>query len=224
MAISKKQVRKRGAKGIKAFNESAEAYDKWYCEEPGLTICECETKALKDLELTGLGVEVGVGTGVFASRLNTAIGVDPALEPIKSAKKKGITAVRGAAESLPFKNDCFDYVTSIMAVFFLKDPVSSFMEARRILKSKGDLIVCFTPKSSHWGISYQKKKGEGHRLYKYATFYDKSEIETMLQRAGFKIEGCSATLLQPPDAVTCVEEPCREPTGHGFVCVKGKKI
>lgn len=210
-------------KGIEAFDEAAEEYDKWYCEEPGATICECETRALKDLKPHGLGVEVGVGTGVFALKLNTSIGVDPALGPIKSAKKKGINAIRGAAEFLPFKDECFDYVTSILAIFFLKNPESSFKEARRILKHEGSFIVCFIPKSSHWGILYQKKKREGHRIYRYANFYEKSEVEKMLERAGFEIEGCSATLSQPPEAVTCVEEPCREVRDHGFVCIKGTK-
>lgn len=86
-------------RGIEAFDEYVEDYDRWYGEEPGAIIYESEVKAVKVLIPCGLGVEVGVGTGVFASKLNTSIGVDPALRAIRMAKKKEVNVIRGVGVS-----------------------------------------------------------------------------------------------------------------------------
>jgi len=216
-------VENRRSERIRAFDDSAEEYEKWYCEEPGATICECEIKAVKPFVPQGLGVEVGVGTGVFASKLKTQVGVDAALASIKIAKKRGVEVVQGTAEALPFKDLCFDYVTSILVIEFLEDPESSFREAWRILKYGGSIITCFIPRNSDWGILYSKKKAEGHRVYRHANFYDSVQVKKMLQNAGFIVGRCLATLSQRPDSVTCAEEPCDEVGNHGFVYIRGKK-
>jgi len=72
---------------ISTFNKYAKGYDEWYHKKRGSLIFESEVRAIEALKPEGFGVEVGVGTGVFASRLGVSLGVDPALEMIKIAKK-----------------------------------------------------------------------------------------------------------------------------------------
>jgi len=218
-----KMTKSRGMSAIEAFDECAEEYDRWYCKEPGASIYESEVKAVKALVPRGLGVEVGVGTGVFASKLKTSVGVDPALRAIMIAKKRGVSVIQGVAESLPFKDECFGYVSSILTLDYLKDPESSFREAWRVLKYGGSIILCFVPRNSSWGILYSKKKAEGHKMYRHANFYDLAQVEEMLNRTGFGIEEYSATLSQGPESIVDVEEPCSEVRNHGFVCIRGVK-
>jgi len=60
---------------------------------------------------------------------------------------------------------------------------------------------------SPWGRFYQSKKMEGHRFYKYATFYSYQEVEKLLTDSGFTIEKTVSTLVQKPGEVQKVEAP-----------------
>lgn len=171
---------------------------------------------------SGFGVEVGVGTGVFASELNTSVGLDLALNAIRIAKKKGIDVILGDAEFLPFKGECFDYVSSILTICFLENPESSFKEAWRILRHGGKVIICFIPQDSSLGSLYLRKKAEGHRFYKYANLYTKEEVEKMLQKTNFQTKEYVATLLEQGSS-TKVEEPPSEISNYGFICIKAEK-
>lgn len=208
---------------ILAFNKLAEEYDKWYREEPGSLIFESEVKAIEALALEGFGVEVGVGTGVFASRLGVLLGIDPGLEMIKIAKRRGVNVVQALGEFLPLKGGCLDYVLLVFTICFLRDPQSLLREAWRVLRRGGSVIVGFVPRNSKWGKFYLKKKTGGHRLYKYANFYALEEVEKMLENEEFRAIKYSATLSQEPENVRKVEEPSNEVDERGFICIKAVK-
>lgn len=208
---------------ISAFNRRAKEYDEWYSKKPGSLVFESEVKAIEVLAPEGLGVEVGVGTGVFSSKLGVFMGVDPALRMIKMAKKRGVNVVQATGEFLPIKNECLDYVLLAFTICFLRDPWSSLREAWRVLRHRGNVIVGFIPRNSKWGKLYLKKKAEGHGLYKYANFYALEEVEEMLEKEGFKTTKYSATLSQEPKNVRKVEEPSSDVSGCGFICIKAVK-
>lgn len=209
---------------ISSFNEKAEEYDRWYREEPGSLIFESEAKAIEALALEGFGVEVGVGTGVFSSRLGVPLGLDPALRMIKIAEGRGIDVVQGVGEFLPIKSNCLDYVLFAFTICFLRNLRASLREAWRVLRPRGNIIIGFISRESEWGKLYSKRKAEGHRFYKHAKFYTTGEVEEALERGGFKITKRVATLSQGPEAVTMIEEPSSDVGQHGFVCMKGIKI
>lgn len=209
---------------ISAFNKHAEEYDDWYRKKRGSLIFESEVRAVEALNSEGFGVEVGVGTGVFASRLGVPLGVDPALKMIKIAKRRGVNVVQGLAEFLPIRSECLDYVLLIFTICFLKGLSPSLGEARRVLKHKGNIIIGFISRNSRWGTLYLKKKAEGHVLYKYANFYTTKEVEEMLEKEKFQIKGYAATLSQEPETMIYVEEPSSDVGKHGFVCIKAVKI
>ena len=110
---------------ISTFNKYAKGYDEWYHKKRGSLIFESEVRAIEALKPEGFGVEVGVGTGVFASRLGVSLGVDPALEMIKIAKKRGVNVIQGLVEFLPIRSECLDYVLLIFTICFLKNPMFS---------------------------------------------------------------------------------------------------
>jgi len=79
-------------------------------------------------------------------------------------------------------------------------------------------------KESPWGKFYQQKKEQGHRFYKYATFYRYDEIAKLLEQAGFSIEQVISTLFQKPGKIKRMELPERGYYSYaGFtVIVAGK--
>lgn len=207
---------------IKVFNEFAEDYDKWYQENK--EIFESECRLISSLELEGLGIEIGVGTGIFAPFSRASIGVDPAINMLRIAKKRKIEVVQAIGEAMPFKGEVFDFAIMITTLPFLKDVKKVLEEIKRILKIGGRVVIVDVPKNSKWGESYEEKKAKGHKFYKYANFYKLEEILDLLKSGGFIIEKIKATLRQPPGGVKFVEDPEDEFKGHGFVGIKALKI
>jgi SAM-dependent methyltransferase len=64
---------------MQALDAIAEIYDRWYDSPQGRTIFDAELKCLRLLcpRCLGRWLEVGVGTGRFASTLGISEGTDP---------------------------------------------------------------------------------------------------------------------------------------------------
>jgi len=62
--------------GVAVFDKHADEYDRWFDENQ--QIYQAEVNALRRfIPKTGLGVEVGVGTGRFSTPFGIRIGVEP---------------------------------------------------------------------------------------------------------------------------------------------------
>jgi len=206
----------------KVFDLHAEEYDTWYQENK--EIFESECKLIESLDLKGLGVDIGVGTGIFAPFSHVSVGVDPAVKMLKMARHKGIEVIRASGEALPFKGRVFDFAIMIATLCFLEKPKEVLIQTRRILKDGGTLITCVLPKDSRWGELYEKKKSENHKLYKFAHFYTFKEALNLITEMGFKVVEVKSTLRQPPEKFVRIEEPEEGFQGHGFTCIKSIKV
>lgn len=81
------------------FEGKAAGYDSWFDENP--LLLESEAEAIRQVmpEFRN-GVEIGVGTGIFASRFGIGTGVDPSPD-MGSGRAPGHRFVQGEAEALP---------------------------------------------------------------------------------------------------------------------------
>jgi SAM-dependent methyltransferase len=201
-----------------AFERFSKHYDSWYFRHP--EILESEIRAIKALGLNGLGLDVGVGTGIFASRVEVPIGIDASKQMLKISRKRGIQVVRALAECLPFLDEEFDYVLMTVTLCFLDNPETVLKEIFRILKPNGVLVVCIIVRDSPWGQLYVKKARQGHRFYRYARFYSLSELEELLEKHDFRIVDYKSTLTFSPSAIVVVENPRSNPFQGSFVCAK----
>jgi ubiquinone/menaquinone biosynthesis C-methylase UbiE len=208
------------------FNRLAKEYDAWYDSEKGMPLYESEVLCLRPLvsELQPKLLEIGVGTGRFASRFPGVIGIDPALGALRIASMRGVPTVLGVGEKLPFKEESFGGILVILTLCFVDDPMKVLRESRRVLCEDGGLILGTVPKDSDWGSFYLDKKKEGNPFFEKATFYTMKELEKMLKKAGFRIKKIRSTLLQRPGEKSVVEEPSDtyEKTA-GFVCLLSRK-
>ncbi|MGQ9758985.1 MAG: class I SAM-dependent methyltransferase [Candidatus Methanomethylicaceae archaeon] len=196
-------------------------YDMWY--QKNRAVLESEKRLIRAMDMKGLGLDVGVGTGIFVDASRVTVGIDPALGALRIARKRGVDVVRGVGEALPFRNGSFDFVVMVTSLCFVKSTHKVLMEVFRILMPKGEVVVCEVPKDSEWGALYEKKKEESHRFYKYARFYTFDEINKMLREAGFKIAVVKSTLSYPPNVEPRAQEPEEDFSGQGFVCIKAVK-
>ena len=209
------------------FNKLASEYDAWF-EEEGKFIFASEVEALRKVlpSLLKPWLEIGVGSGRFAQALGIELGVDPSYKLAQMAKGRGVKVVLGRGEQGLFDSKSFGAVFLIVTLCFLDAPVDVLLEANRTSMPGGKLVLGLVLKDSPWGQYYQQKKVEGHRFYKYATFYGFNEVARLLYQAGFSVESVVSTLFQKPNGVSRIETP-REgyfPDAGFTVIVAGKRI
>jgi ubiquinone/menaquinone biosynthesis C-methylase UbiE len=209
----------------RTFDEFCDEYDAWYSSGEGELIGKSELLAIKKLSPKGKGLEVGVGSGFFASRLDVEFGVDPAESCLRKARSRGVKVALGAGENLPFRENSLDFVVYSVALCFLTDPGVALEEARRVLKPRGKVIACFISRDGPWGKFYTEKKEGGHRFYKHARLLTPDEVEGLLEQAGFRVESVWSTLFQGPGGVSRVEAPVEGKHDlAGFCCIRAEKV
>jgi len=204
-------VRKRArinSTDFSPFDELAPEYDAWF-DKDGSLIFLIEVQAFKALlsSLPKPWLEIGVGSGRFAQALGIETGIDPSIKLVKMARRRGINAFQGRGEQELFDEEPFGTVFLIVTLCFVDSPLDVLKEANRILAPGGMLVLGMVLKESPWGKFYQQKKEEGHRFYKYTTFYSHDEVVRILAEAGFVTDNTISTLFQKPDEVQNLEEP-----------------
>ena len=208
------------------FDELAEVYDAWY-EEEGKLLFEIEARAFRETltELSKPWLEVGVGSGRFAQALGIESGIDPSVELAKIARRRGITVHQGKGEGTPFDKESFGTVFLIVTICFVDSPRDVLKEAHRILTPGGKVVLGLVLKESPWGKFYREKKEEGHRFYKYATFYSYNDLTELLKQTGFSTERVISTLFQKPGEVKGMELPQGDysPDAGFTIIVAGKQ-
>jgi len=187
------------------FNRDAARYDNWFEENPQLF--EMEIKALRRvIDSPENGIEIGVGTGRFASALGIRIGVDPSRSMLMYAKKRGIVTVQAFGERLPFSPGSFDLCFLTTTVCFLMDVAGTFLELYRILRPGGRVVIGMIDAESWLGKQYREQLHE-KSFYTEAVFRTPLEIGERIKEAGFLSLSYCQTLF----------ESCELPEGMGRI-------
>lgn len=206
---------------VKPFENYPFQYEDWF--EKNKFAYLSELKAIEEqLPNSGNGIEIGVGSGRFAAPLGIKIGIEPSKRMREIAKRRGIVAIGGVAEFLPFRNSLFDFALMVTTICFLDNIETAFKEAYRVIRTNGQLIIGFVDKDSPIGRLYQKRKKESV-FYKIATFYSVDEVIYYLRKTGFKEFDFSQTIFHHLSAIKDIET-IKDGYGEGsFVVVKAKK-
>ena len=133
----------------------------WYERHvlPYLTDLACGVKPIRRQRrkvvplARGRVLEIGIGTGLNLehydkARVEKIVGVDPALEMHRLARKRIASAglpvelVGLSAEKIPFEAGSFDTVVVTYSLCTIPDPLAALAEMRRVLKPGGKLIFC----------------------------------------------------------------------------------
>jgi ubiquinone/menaquinone biosynthesis C-methylase UbiE len=132
-------------KKVVNYNSIAKVYNRRYEENDYNGIQQC---LLDFIGKQSEGVlEVGCGTGHWLITLAVngckATGIEPNLKMLEIAKQKLPEAniKHGQAESLPWEGETFNRVFCINAIHHFKDSQKFMIEARRVLKKTGGIMV-----------------------------------------------------------------------------------
>ncbi len=163
------------------FDKFYDKYDLWYERNKFVYLSELDVLK-KLLPRRGKGLEIGVGTGRFASVLGVEFGLDISINMLRIAKDRKVKVCLADAQCVPFKADIFDYVLINVTLSFINRPKELLHQVKRILKKKGNLVIGFIEKNSLLGIQYQKKDSI---FYKQANLFTVTQLTSLLSEFGF---------------------------------------
>lgn len=205
------------------FDERADEYDSWYDDS---LLFDIELTALQELQTSfnSPKLEVGVGSGRFAAEIATDFGLDPAFSPLQISRSRNIGVMQGVGECLPLADSSIASVYMLFSLCFVTTPQDVLAECYRVLRPAGHLVLGFVPASGVWGQALNSKKENNHPFYKYATFYTTSQVELLLENAGFSMVEQRSSLFQQPDRLLALEHSRQGLSEQaGFCLLVGKK-
>jgi len=219
-----------------AFEEEAEDFDAWF--DKNRQIFESELLAEKQfLTNPENAVSIGVGSGLFASKLGIKYGVEPAKGMAGLARKRGIKVKIGTAEDIPFPKEKFDSVLLSTVLSYVKDAQKAVNEAYRILRRGGHIVVSFLPREGSYAMMYDLAYLRGKhdtlispkhpypvKFIRGTHWHSTEEVTKLLQKAGFIDLKYVQTLTKHPKYTDDEIEKPQEGYKRGdFVVVRGRK-
>jgi len=197
---------------VEAFEAHTDRYEGWFDAHDA--VYRAELAALDRLVPDrGRGLEVGVGTGRFAAPLGVEVGVDPSEAMLARARERGVDAVRGVAEALPFRDAAFETALLVTTICFVDDVAQTLREADRVLSPTGRLVLGYVDVDSPLGRTYRESSDETP-FYRDATFVATDDLLDALEAAGFREFEFVQTVFGPLDEVDD-SEPVEAGYGDG---------
>ena len=186
----------------RVFEDFAADYDRWFYDH--VEVYHAQLRLLgRAVPSSGLGLEVGVGSGRFAAPLGICCGIDPSFTLAEIAKSRGVEVAIGVGEHLPYRSGSFDHAVIMTVICFLDDMAGVLREVFRVLVPSGIIVLGFIEWDGEIFRHYRAEPEKG-RFLRHARFYSTDEVIQELRDAG----------------VSRVEVAARE---RGFCILTGKK-
>jgi 2-polyprenyl-3-methyl-5-hydroxy-6-metoxy-1,4-benzoquinol methylase len=136
-------------------------------------------------------LDIGCSSGAFVAAAKeigyVAMGVEPAVEPAKTAQKKGLNVIQGSLQELQLPENYYDVITLFEVIEHLKDPMELLQECKRILKAGGVMAIS-TGNTDSWTVDFMKQDWDYFMNHGgHISFFNPVSISLMARRAGFKV-------------------------------------
>ena len=200
------------------FDAIAKEYDQWYVDYKFTFLSELE--AIKYfVPASGVGIEIGVGTGRFAVELGIKQGVEPSEAMAVMAKQRGIDVLISKAENIPISDESFDYAIMVAVDPFVDDIDQVYREIFRILKPGGKLVVGTLHRDGAKAQQYMKMTD--NEVYKNTRFHTVAETISQLKKCGFSgFETCQTLFAVHPDII---EKPLPGYDQGSFIAIEASR-
>ena len=205
----------------KVFDENIKEYEKWFIDNKW--VYKSELQAVQNaIPKNKTGIEIGIGSGLFALPLGIKEGIEPSIQMRKRARDRNLKVIDAVAENLPYPDESWDFALMVTTICFVDDIVKSFQEASRVLKKNGHLIIGFVDKNSPIGKIYLEFQDESV-FYKKATFFGTEDVYKILRDTGFEVEQTYQTVFGKLDKIKEIQEVLDGYGKGSFVVIKAKK-
>jgi ubiquinone/menaquinone biosynthesis C-methylase UbiE len=179
--------------------------DSWYERTllPYLLDFSCSLKPIQKQRMKviprarGRVLEIGIGTGLNLpfydrARINSIVGVDPALQMHKLALKRSMQAglkvelVGVSAQRLPVDDASFDTVVSTYTLCTIPDPIAALKELRRALVPGGRLLFSEHGRAPDENVHKWQMRLQPYWMKVAGGCRMDRDIPALLEQAGFK--------------------------------------
>lgn len=136
-------------------------------------------------------IDVGCGSGqnCLVAKATFKICLDFSLRQLKEAKKRGCdNLVLADMEFMPFRDSSADVLLYIASLHHLKDPSNAVMEAKRVLKVGGQILVTVwlvQPRFLFRRNVVIKSKVSGREVERFYRLYLPWELKGVMEKFGF---------------------------------------
>ncbi len=158
------------------FSDHAGEYDRWFLDHT--EEFNDQLNFIRAIIPPEKGIEIGTGTGMFASRLGIGYGIDISEGMADAARRRGVNVKVASAYSIPYGDRSFDFAFFMVTLCFLDRPVTALREARRVAKS---VISVILDKNTEY-IRRLEKDRKG--FYAYAHFLSENDLVEFYREAG----------------------------------------
>jgi ubiquinone/menaquinone biosynthesis C-methylase UbiE len=190
------------------YDTIADTYDKHYDHKRGRNYhTHISNYLINALPKDGDLLDIGCGTGLFVEKYiehgGHATGLDISGNMVSLARKRcnGCDFTVGVGEKLPFRDNSFDAVSSLLVFSYVKDPEAMLAETYRVLRPGGaiaictlgkKLLTCGIPKLYQIGEKINVKHVVMKDFGEY--YYNEKEMDTLFTQAGYadiSVKWCS---------------------------------
>ena len=228
------------------YDTVADTYDHHYDKPRGRCYhTHISTSIMSALPKGGKLLDIGCGTGLFVERYieagGSATGLDISRKMIEQARRRCIACdyTIGTGEKIPFCDNTFDAVSSLLVFSYVKDPQTMLNEAYRVLKPGGKIAVCTLGKKlltrgipAIYHISEKMKVNHVVMKNFGEHYYDREEMDNLFTQAGFSdilVTWCSFAHIDMIDPLFLLAqkiepfvEKCVPQLAYN-ICVSGEK-
>jgi ubiquinone/menaquinone biosynthesis C-methylase UbiE len=181
------------------YDTVADTYDHHYDHYRGRNYhTHISNFLIKALPEKGELLDIGCGTGLFVEKYirhgGKAAGLDISQKMVEQARRRcpGCEFAVGNGEILPFCNNSFDSVSSLLVFSYVKQPETMLRETYRVLRPGGAIAICTLGKKlltrgipALYQIS-EKMKVKHVVMKDFGEYYyDEDEMNSLFGNAGF---------------------------------------
>jgi ubiquinone/menaquinone biosynthesis C-methylase UbiE len=200
------------------YDTVADTYDHHYDHHRGKKYHTHLSGHLLDaLPEGGKLLDIGCGTGLFVEKYirngGSGTGLDISGGMVAKARMRCRTCdfVVGTGEKLPFANNSFNAISSVLVFSYVKDPAAMLSEVYRVLEPGGSVALCTLGKKLITrGIPSLYKIGEKIKIKHVVMkdfgehYYDEPEMAGLFEGAGFSainVKWCSFAHIDMVDPI-----------------------
>lgn len=198
------------------YDSVADTYDNHYdCRRGRHYHTHISRYVIGALPPRGRLLDIGCGTGLFIEKYlqagGTAVGIDLSGRMVERARDRLETCsfAVGNGETLPFKDNSFDGISSLLVFSYVKNPGQMLNESFRVLRPGGAIAICTLGKKLITrGIPalyrFSEKMKVKHVVMKNfgEHYYDEEEMQALFSATGFEeisIRWCSFAHIDMAD-------------------------
>jgi ubiquinone/menaquinone biosynthesis C-methylase UbiE len=200
------------------YDMVADTYDYHYDHRRGRKYhTHLSNHLMKALPEGGNLLDIGCGTGLFVEKYiqhgGRGTGLDLSEKMVAKARHRcpDCEFIVGTGEKLPFGDNSFNAVSSVLVFSYVRDPGAMLSEVYRVLEPGGSVALCtLGRKLITSGIPSLYKIGEKIRIKHVVMkdfgehYYDEKEMNALFDNAGFcnvDIKWCSFAHIDMIDPI-----------------------